>query len=96
MAWRAHSGFLCSGLRVWCIRNEFRNSGHETTAPGAVGKAGFIEVEGVTAGWGMGSPSYLWLLLYQPALFWRPKQVKARGVPLFQPQAPQGLGGCTG
>lgn len=38
VAWRAHSDFQCSGLQVWCTRNEFHNSGRERAAPGAMRK----------------------------------------------------------
>ena len=72
VAWRAHSGFLNSGLQVWCTHNEFRNSGHEITAPGAMGKEGrkaFAEMERATTDCCMCSLSYLWLLLHQLALF---------------------------
>jgi hypothetical protein len=94
VAWRAHSGFLNSGLQVWCTHNEFRNSGHEITAPGAMGKEGrkaFAEMERATTDCCMCSLSYLWLLLHQLALFWRSRQVKVRAVPLSQPQVPRGL-----
>lgn len=43
VAFLARFCFQQYSLQEWCIRNEFRNSGHEITAPGSAGKERLLQ-----------------------------------------------------
>lgn len=43
VAFLAHFCFQQYSLQEWCIHNEFRNSGHEITAPGSAGKERLLQ-----------------------------------------------------